>query len=129
MCIRDRYYEPITVKIDVEPKYKDILEFMKRSVKPAEDVRAWMEEKIRTHSRAPMRFLPLRLPHKSQIVQAEDQTKEDIVVETQRPRKSTMKKEKVIEAVEDKTRDDEPTEGIGRRRSVKKTVRISDVVG
>ncbi|GAM89402.1 hypothetical protein ANO11243_074400 [Dothideomycetidae sp. 11243] len=73
------YYEPVTVKIDVVAGTRsvEVLEHMKRSVKPADEVRKWMEEQIQTKKRADMRFLPLRLPHESQLP-----AEEEIIEET-----------------------------------------------
>ncbi|KAF2148761.1 hypothetical protein K461DRAFT_324239 [Myriangium duriaei CBS 260.36] len=76
------YYEPVTVKIDVVPGTRsvEVLDHMKRSVKPADEVRKWMEEQIRTKRRADQRYLPLKLPCQSQLP-----PEEEIVEETPPP--------------------------------------------
>ena len=76
------YYEPVTIKIDVAPGTRsvEVLDHMKRGVKPAEEVRRWMEEQIRTKKRAPMRYLPLKLPIESQLP-----PEEQIIEETPPP--------------------------------------------
>lgn len=62
-------FEPITLKITTPEtqKGRDLLEFIRRSVKPAVEVRAWMTEQIQRCMRSERRYLALRLPHKSQI--------------------------------------------------------------
>lgn len=94
-------YEPITLKITVEEgqKGRDLLGFIQRSVKPAADTRAWMTEQIFKCTRAEIRYLALRLPHKSQIREStEDASKEatPVVMEKKKaaPRKSMDKRPK-----------------------------------
>lgn len=67
------YYEPITIKIDVLPKDRQVLETIKRSVKPVDQVVTYMKEQIKTCHRADMRFLALRLPIKSQRTEEHDE--------------------------------------------------------
>ena len=118
------YFEPVTVKIDVQEKHREILQYMQRSVKPAEEVREWMEEKMRTCKRADMRFLAMRLPHKSQIPE-EDEMALDSPAQPETKKVKTVKKEKVT--VREVPREDASMDQ-GRRRSVKKSVRISEGV-
>jgi len=121
------YFEPITVKIDVTPKHTEVLEYMKRSVKPQEEVRKWMEEKLQTCKRAPIRSLPLRLPHQSQIVETDETEGEPTMIETKKS-KGGVKKEKMAEPTAESPKPEEvPQTGPGRRRS-KKVVRIGDTM-
>ncbi|GAB7338402.1 hypothetical protein MBLNU457_4696t1 [Dothideomycetes sp. NU457] len=122
------YFEPVTVKIDVEPRHREILEYMKRSVRPQEEVRQYMEDKMRTCKRAPLRALPLRLPHKSQITEPEEPVEEPVI----EIKKKTAKKEKVATpevptpAPEPAPLNDGPAGMAGRRR--RKTVQFGDGV-
>lgn len=72
------YYEPVTVKIDVVAGTKsvEVLDHIKRSVKPGDEVRRWMLEQMRTRRRADMRFLALKLPHESELPPEEDLVEE-----------------------------------------------------
>ncbi|KAF2224565.1 hypothetical protein BDZ85DRAFT_261189 [Elsinoe ampelina] len=67
------YFEPITVKIDF-PMGSKLQDDIKKSVLPAAEVRTWMEDQIRAKKRAPIRYLPLRLPHKSQLTESEEES-------------------------------------------------------
>jgi len=120
------YFEPVTVKIDVEPRHREILEYMKRSVRPQEEVRQYMEDKMRTCKRAPIRALPLRLPLKSQISEVEEPVEEPVI----EVKKKTAKKEKVatpeLPAPESTPVNDGPAGMAGRRR--RKTVQFGDGV-
>lgn len=124
------YFEPVTVKIDVEPRHREILEYMKRSVRPQEEVRQYMEDKMRTCKRAPLRALPLRLPLKSQITEPEEPVEEPII----EVKKKTAKKEKVATpelpapapAPDPTPVNDGPAGMAGRRR--RKTVQFGDNV-
>ena len=121
------YFEPVTVKIDVEPRHREILEYMKRSVRPQEEVRQYMEEKMRTCKRAPNRALPLRLPLRSQIMEPEEPMEEPVV----EVKKKSVKKEKVATpeppAPEPAPQNDGPAGMAGRRR--RKTVQFGEGVG
>ncbi|KAK8195911.1 hypothetical protein M8818_007062 [Zalaria obscura] len=122
------YYQPITLRLDVTDRYPNLLEFVKRSVKPPDEVRKWMEEKMKSCTRAEQRYLPLRLPHKSQIEETEEVGPEPVTETKPRAKKvtATEKKEKddTPKPVEPKgTESDVPD---GRRRSLKKSVRISE---
>ncbi|KAG8625078.1 hypothetical protein KVT40_006829 [Elsinoe batatas] len=67
------YFEPITVKIDF-PLGSKLQDDIRKSVLPAAEVRTWMEDQMRAKKRAPIRYLPLRLPHKSQLTEAEEES-------------------------------------------------------
>lgn len=128
------YYEPVTVKIDVEDRGRDVLEHMRRSVHPPDEVRNWMEDKMRTCKRAEKRFLALRLPWKSQMTEEEMVEEVSVVPEVKKP-KSAAKKDKDQQPLppppaETAMKVEDPANGtpeLGRRRSVKKSVRISEL--
>ncbi|KAF4549705.1 Hypothetical protein D9617_20g027610 [Elsinoe fawcettii] len=67
------YFEPVTVKIDFPAPNARTMEDIKKNVLPPAEVRTWMEDQMRSKKRAPIRFLPLRLPHKSQLTESEEE--------------------------------------------------------
>jgi hypothetical protein len=70
------YYEPVTMTISVpeaRSPTKDVLQFITRCVKPADQVRNYMTDKIEKCTRAPTRYLAFRLPYKSGIVETEEE--------------------------------------------------------
>ncbi|KAJ9627158.1 hypothetical protein H2203_003619 [Taxawa tesnikishii (nom. ined.)] len=129
-----QYYQPITVRVSVEERFRDVLEHIRRSVKPAEEVRTWMREKMKSCTRAEQRFLPLRLPWKNGIEGEEEEEEEEEgavevapVVETTAKEKG--KRKSVVKREEEET--PAQTEGEGaavaeKRPGRKKSVRISE---
>jgi hypothetical protein len=70
------YYEPVTMTISVpeaRSPTRDVLQFITRCVKPADQVRNYMTDKIEKCTRAPTRYLAFRLPYKSGIVETEEE--------------------------------------------------------
>lgn len=70
------YYEPVTMTISVSEARsptRDVLQFITRCVKPADQVRNYMTDKIEKCTRAPTRYLAFRLPYKSGIVETEEE--------------------------------------------------------
>jgi len=90
------YYEPVTIKIDVTPKNIEVLQFIKRGVKPQVQVQKYMEDVIRTKKRAPHRFLPLRLPIYNQLPDSEQdyeqEEKMNIVLVEEKKKRGPYKK-------------------------------------
>lgn len=92
-------YEPVTIKVSVpegRSPSKDVLEYIRRSVKPPDEVRAWMSEKIDKCARAERRYLAIRLPHKSGIIEtAEDiaEKEQTPIVQEKKPRPPKKKRE------------------------------------
>ncbi|KAG9543381.1 hypothetical protein KCU79_g17555, partial [Aureobasidium melanogenum] len=97
------YYEPVTMTISVSEgrsPTRDVLQFITRCVKPADQVRTYMTEKIEKCTRAPTRHLAFRLPYKSGIVEVEEEIP---VVQEVRPKPKPAPRKKK----EDKEKDND----------------------
>lgn len=98
-------YEPVTIRVCVpegRSPSRDVLEYIRRSVKPADEVRAWMNEKIEKCVRADRRYLALRLPHKSGIVETAEEIAEKEqtpAVQEKKPRPPKKKKDETPKEV------------------------------
>lgn len=62
------YWQPITIMIEVAYGREELLNCVRRWVKPAEEVRSYMEGVMQRCERAPDSHLALRLPFKSTVV-------------------------------------------------------------
>jgi hypothetical protein len=88
------YYEPVTMTISVpeaRAPARDVLQFITRCVKPADQVRTWMTEQIQKCTRAPIRCLAFRLPYKSGITETEE---EPLVVLDVKPKPKPVPRKK-----------------------------------
>lgn len=95
------FYEPVTMTISVpegRSPTKDVLQFITRCVKPADQVRNYMTEKIEKCTRAHTRHLAFRLPYKSGIAEVEEEV--PVVLEVKPKPKPAPRKKK-----EDKEKD------------------------
>lgn len=119
------YYEPVTMTISVSEgrsPTRDVLQFITRCVKPADQVRTYMTEKIEKCTRAPMRHLAFRLPHKSGITEVEDEI--PVVQEVKpKPKPAPRKKKEDKEKESDQAGEKDPAKGaapapIGKETSV-----------
>ena len=72
------YWQPITLMVEVAYRREHIIECVQRWVKPAEEVRKYMQEVMERCSKAPDAYLALRLPFKgSALAETEDMVMED----------------------------------------------------
>jgi len=110
------YYEPVTIRLDVHERNRDVLDYMRRSVKSADDVRKWMEERMRACKRAPFRFLALRLPHESQI--EEGSPVEEVVEVAPKKAKPGPKKKDEKEKEREKEQEKEREKEIEKKREL-----------
>jgi hypothetical protein len=87
------YWQPITMMVEVAYGREEILNCIRRWVKPAEDSRKHMEEVMQRCERAPETHLALRLPLKSTMLpESEAASKEATpVVDEKTKAKSTVK--------------------------------------
>lgn len=67
------YWQPVTLMIEVKYQLEELLECVKRWVKPAEEVRKYMDAVIKRCERAPESHLALRLPIKGSAAAAESE--------------------------------------------------------
>ncbi|THV83227.1 hypothetical protein D6D29_04055 [Aureobasidium pullulans] len=101
------YYEPVTMTISVpegRSAARDVLQFITRCVKPADQVRTYMTDMIEKCTRAPTRHLAFRLPYKSGIVETEEEA--PVVQEVKpkpKPAPRKKKEDKDIEQGAEKT--------------------------
>lgn len=104
------YYEPVTMTISVpegRSPTRDVLQFITRCVKPADQVRNYMTEKIEKCTRAPTRHLAFRLPHKSGIVEMEEEI--PVVQEVKpKPKPAPRKKKEEKDKENDQTGEKDP---------------------
>lgn len=90
------YYEPVTITVNVpegRTAARDVLQYINRSVKPADQVRKWMIERIEKCMRTQRRYLAYRLPQKSGIVETEEVPVMQEVKPKPRPAAPRKKKE------------------------------------
>lgn len=87
------YWQPITMMVEVAYGREEILNCIRRWVKPAEDSRKHMEEVMQRCERAPETHLALRLPLKSTLLpESEEASKEATpVVDEKTKSKPTVK--------------------------------------
>jgi len=107
------YYEPVTMTISVSEARsptRDVLQFITRCVKPADQVRNYMTDKIEKCTRAPTRYLAFRLPYKSGIVETEEEVP---VVQEVKPKPKPAPRKK---------KEDKDNEQAGEKDSAKAAV-------
>ncbi|KAI4721839.1 hypothetical protein E4T48_01848 [Aureobasidium sp. EXF-10727] len=106
------YYEPVTMTISVSEARsaaRDVLQFITRCVKPADQVRNYMTDKIEKCTRAPTRYLAFRLPHKSGITEIEEDV--PLVLEL-KPKPKPAPRKKKEDKDNDQTGEKDPTKAI-----------------
>ncbi|KAI4846073.1 hypothetical protein E4T44_05267 [Aureobasidium sp. EXF-8845] len=114
------YYEPVTMTISVpeaRSSSKDVLQFITRCVKPADQVRTYMTDKIEKCTRAPTRYLAFRLPYKSGIVETEEEVP---VVQEVKPKPKPAPRKK---------KEDKDTDQTGEKDTTKTVVPVPEGVG
>ena len=83
------YWQPVTIMIEVAYGKEELLNHIRRWVKPAEEVRKYMEDVMQRCERAPETYLALRLPFRSTAAtESENVSKEatPVVEERTKPR-------------------------------------------
>jgi hypothetical protein len=113
------YYEPVTMTISVpeaRSSSKDVLQFITRCVKPADQVRTYMTDKIEKCTRAPTRYLAFRLPYKSGIVETEEEVP---VVQEVKPKPKPAPRKK---------KEDKDSEQTGEKDAAKSLVSVPEGV-
>lgn len=90
-----QYWQPVTMMVEVAYTREEILNCIRRWVKPLEEVRKYMEETMKNCTRAPETHLAMRLPVKGVAPEIEEAPKEatPLVEEKEKPSrpKSTVK--------------------------------------
>jgi hypothetical protein len=105
------YYEPVTMTISVpeaRSPTRDVLQFITRCVKPADQVRNYMTDKIEKCTRAPTRYLAFRLPYKSGIVETEEEVP---VVQEVKPKPKPAPRKKKEDKDNDQPGEKDPAKG------------------
>lgn len=106
------YYEPVTMTISVpeaRSPSRDVLQFITRCVKPADQVRNYMTDQIEKCTRAPTRYLAFRLPYKSGIVETEEEVP---VVQEVKPKPKPAPRKKKEDKDNDQTGEKDPSKGV-----------------
>jgi hypothetical protein len=83
------YWQPVTIMIEVAYGKEELLNYIRRWIKPAEEVRKHMEDVMQRCQRAPETYLALRLPYRSTAAtESENVSKEatPVVEERTKPR-------------------------------------------
>ena len=87
---------------------RDVLQFITRCVKPADQVRNYMTDKIEKCTRAPTRYLAFRLPYKSGIVETEEEVP---VVQEVKPKPKPAPRKKKEEKDNEQVGEKDPAKG------------------
>ncbi|KAI5196101.1 hypothetical protein AUEXF2481DRAFT_43794 [Aureobasidium subglaciale EXF-2481] len=106
------YYEPVTMTISVpegRSAARDVLQFITRCVKPADQVRNYMMDQIEKCTRAPTRHLAFRLPHKSGITEAEEEV--SVVVPEVKPKPRPVPRKKKEDKDNEQAGEKDPAKG------------------
>ncbi|KAI5370225.1 Putative SWR1-complex protein [Septoria linicola] len=89
-----QYWQPVTIMIEVAYGREELLNCIRRWVKPADEVRKHMEEVMQHSTRVPEQYLAMRLPFKSTATTDDDLSKEatPLVEDRGKPRPKAVKK-------------------------------------
>lgn len=82
-----QYWQPVTMMVEVAYSREEILNCIRRWVKPLEEVRKHMEETMKTCTRAPETHLAMRLPAKGAMPEIEEAPKEATPLVEEKPSK------------------------------------------
>lgn len=125
-----QYWQPVTMMVEVAYSREEILNCIRRWVKPLEEVRKFMEETMKTCTRAPETYLAVRLPVKGTVSETEDASKEPtpVVVVEEKPSKPKSNVKYVKRTSISKTAAGAPTKksgGAGKEKVKEETTAIA----